>query len=882
MAGISSWSEPALAQAERQERQTTSPAPVGLQEFVEGLAKFFGSRDLAQWEWLAEERVRWEWHRNGSGTLPPPQSFTANGRNPRQLPLPDSACQTVFNLGSLGTLSDAALETWLPELRRVVGLNLWITVEKTPTRDRIWWEQRFLAAGFRKHPLSPVLIPFDDSADSAEVLGLIFEKIPDAALARHSLAALQAERDLHMDMLREPGLRSEAHLARYALARRHVREGAMVLDAACGLGYGSAILAAGTSAARVLGVDLAGWAIEYARLHYGSTDPRLEFRQGDVTNLGFLNDASIDLVVSFETLEHLPNPDQALQEFARILKPGGVFIGSVPNLWVDEQGRNPVPYHLHVYDYAQFYDQVARCFRWRELYRQNAGGGWKRPQPRRLCRIPHLQPSPEDQRDAEWWLCVAEKSAGLIRPQGSGRVEPVTAGQVCIPAGSGSSHDAATVVLATNYLLWTPATRWMWETLGEELSRRGCQLVLLSTTLPEPPLPFPVGLHPYLLRDFAATFPDWAAADRLEATAAELHWLRADMSRVAAGYALDQALPGLTAFRAYLRGLLERLQPGFLLLADNTLAQTALAQRMAWDMHLPVQIYERGLLPDTLMLESRGIQAWSDLRVHWLAQEMLEAQADRYTAIEQYYRTRRPQKYPQPETPGGVEGLRQQLGVQGKRLVVFLGGGYEANGHARNCRNYERNFFTGFPTTQEALMALWRIVERQPDTALVFKPHPLDPDPYAVAQIEGIPVVRNVNVHTLMEAADVVAAQFTTLQFEAVLYDKPVLLLARSAWWGRRATYEVDGAEQLEARLQEALERRHWPEIRARARSFLCWIMDTFLIGAAPDVPTRRHLADLAAYIARVAMDSRGLSPARERWSQTQAWLESHRARCHS
>jgi len=120
------------------------------------------------------------------------------------------------------------------------------------------------------------------------------------------------------------------------------------------------------------------------------------------------------------------------------------------------------------------------------------------------------------------------------------------------------------------------------------------------------------------------------------------------------------------------------------------------------------------------------------------------------------------------------------------------------------------------------------------------------------------------------------------LQFEAVLYDKPVLLLARSAWWGRRATYEVDGAEQLEARLQEALERRHWPEIRARARSFLCWIMDTFLIGAAPDVPTRRHLADLAAYIARVAMDSRGLSPARERWSQTQAWLESHRARCHS
>ena len=879
MAGISSWSEPGLAQAERQEQETTSPAPVGLREFVEGLAKFFGSQDLAQWEWLAEERVRWQWHRKGSGTVPPSQSFTANGRDPRQLPLPDSACETVFNLGSLGILSDAALEAWLPELRRVVGRNLWITVEKTPARDRIWWEQRFLAAGFRKHPLSPVLIPFDDSADSAEVLGLIFEKIPDAALARHSLAALQAQRDLHMDMLREPGLRSEAHLARYALARRYVREGAMVLDAACGLGYGSTILAAGTGVARILGLDSDAWAIDYAQLHYASIDSRLEFRQADVSDLGFLQDASVDLVVSFETLEHLPNPDRALREFARVLKPGGMFIGSVPNLWVDEQGRNPVPYHLHIYDFALFHDQVARWFQWRELYRENAGGGWKRPQPRQLCRIPNLQPTLEDQRDAEWWLCVAEKPAASSLPPGSRPVKPGATGQVCIPAGSGRGQAPATLVLATNYLLWTPATRWMWETLGEELSRHGCLLVLLSTTLPHPPLPFPVSLHPYLLRDFATAFPEWTSGHRLEATATELHWLRADMSRVASGYGLDLALSGLMAFRVYMQGLLERLQPGFLLLADNTLAQTALTHRMAWDTHLPVQIYERGLLPDTLMLESRGIQAWSDLRMHWLTQEMPPVQPTRFAEIEEYYRTRRPQKYPQPEAPGGVEGLRQQLGVQGKRLLVFLGGGYEANGHARNCHNYERNFFTGFPTTQDALMALWRVVEHQPDTALVFKPHPLDPDPYTVAQVEGIPVVRNVNVHTLIEAADVVAAQYTTLQFEAVLYDKPVLLLARSAWWGRGATYEVEGPDKLADRLQEALERRHWPEIRARAQAFLCWIMDAFLIGAAPGVPTRRHLADLAAYIARVAMDSRGLSPALERWLQTQAWLETHRAR---
>ncbi|MGA4579911.1 methyltransferase domain-containing protein [Limisphaera sp. VF-2] len=860
----------------RQARQADAGRSEGLGGFVRGLIDFFGACSVAELEWLNADTIRWQWHSPESRRSLAPLEIRLSAGVGVLTPLPEAPAETVFCVGTVGRLPEDALDAWLPELRRLVGRNLWITLEASGERSRVWWERRFLAAGFRKHPLTPVLVPFDESADHAPVQVLVFEKIPDAAMAEHPLSALEAERNLHMDMLREPGVRSDAHLARYALARQHVRPGAVVLDAACGLGYGSAVLAAGTGAGRIVGLDCSAWAIEYARLHYASGDPRLEFHRGDVTRLDFLEDASVDLVVSFETLEHLPNPELALREFARVLKPGGFFIGSVPNLWVDEQGRNPVPYHLHVYEFAQFHDQVARWFDWRALYRQNAGGGWKRPQPRRLVPIPELSPTPEDQRDAEWWICVAEKRKNAARCSDSPSSSPQPSPEVAAPT---LLKTSTTVVLATNYLLWTPATRWMWETLGEELARQHCQLVLLSTTLPDPPLPFPVSLHPYLLRDFASMFPGWTGAEGLSASPGEMHWLRADTSRAAHGYGLDQALAGLAAFRTYYRGMLERLQPAFLLLADNTLAQTALAQRLAWDSHLPGLIYERGLLPDTLMVESRGIQAWSDLRMHWLAQEMPPAPAERFAAIQSYYRTRRPQKYPQPETPGGAKELRRQLGADDKRLVVFLGGGYEANGHGRYSPNYDRNFFTGLPSTQEALMALWQVVRQRPDTVFVFKPHPLDADPYAVAKIEGIPVVRDVNVHTLIEAADVIAAQYTTLQFEAVLYDKPVLLLARSAWWGRGATYEVDAPESLASRLDEALTRRGWPEIRARAQAFLCWIMDRFLIGAAPDVPTRRHLRDFAAYIARVAMDSRGLPPAACRWKETRNWLEAHRAR---
>jgi SAM-dependent methyltransferase len=137
----------------------------------------------------------------------------------------------------------------------------------------------------------------------------------------------------------------------------------------------------------------------------------LEFHAQDAARLAQLPDGSVDLVVCFEALEHMPSPECLLREFQRVLRPGGIFVGSVPNLWLDEQGRNPVPCHLHVYDHEQFHMQIGRYFDWRALYRQNAGGGWKRPQARLLRAIPDLSPSETDCRDAEWWIAVAAKGA---------------------------------------------------------------------------------------------------------------------------------------------------------------------------------------------------------------------------------------------------------------------------------------------------------------------------------------------------------------------------------------------------------------------------------------------------------------------------------------
>ena len=118
------------------------------------------------------------------------------------------------------------------------------------------------------------------------------------------------------------------HIQRYYFAKQFV-DGKVVLDAACGEGYGSYVLS--DRASQVHGVDVSEEAITNAKNKYKKDN--ISFYIESIDNMTSIKDSTIDVIVSFETIEHVSEDIQAkfLLEIKRVLKNDGILIMSTPN-----------------------------------------------------------------------------------------------------------------------------------------------------------------------------------------------------------------------------------------------------------------------------------------------------------------------------------------------------------------------------------------------------------------------------------------------------------------------------------------------------------------------------------------------------------------------
>ncbi len=217
----------------------------------------------------------------------------------------------------------------------------------------------------------------------------------------------------------------------------HRASGCVVLDAACGTGYAAGQLVE-SGAGNYLGMDISAHAVVYGQRSFDV--PNIQFLVADVTNLP-LPDATIDLYLSFETIEHVGDDVRYLNEAARVVRSDGLFVCSTPNRCLTNPGttikdRPFNPFHLREYLHDELvmrlsirFDSVEMCGQsfYSERYVRILAkiGSWSPPVARRVHQLAKVISSLWDHRgnhivgnqrkgyQPEIWIAVCRRP---IRP----------------------------------------------------------------------------------------------------------------------------------------------------------------------------------------------------------------------------------------------------------------------------------------------------------------------------------------------------------------------------------------------------------------------------------------------------------------------------------
>jgi SAM-dependent methyltransferase len=157
------------------------------------------------------------------------------------------------------------------------------------------------------------------------------------------------------------------HLHRYSIAQDLCTQ-KIVLDIACGEGYGSNLIA--VKAAKVIGVDIDADVIESAKSKYKRNN--LQYCLGSADKIP-CQDNFFDAVVSFETIEHHNKHQEMLSEIKRVLKPGGFLLISTPDksIYTDKK-KNSNKFHVKELYKEEFRSLLCTYFTNVTLFKQQS------------------------------------------------------------------------------------------------------------------------------------------------------------------------------------------------------------------------------------------------------------------------------------------------------------------------------------------------------------------------------------------------------------------------------------------------------------------------------------------------------------------------------
>jgi len=154
-----------------------------------------------------------------------------------------------------------------------------------------------------------------------------------------------------------------------------------------------------------------------------------------------------------------------------------------------------------------------------------------------------------------------------------------------------------------------------------------------------------------------------------------------------------------------------------------------------------------------------------------------------------------------------------------------------ANGFFSNYSNRSRIHSPVFESTAEILYDFSKVLEDNKDFIIVFKPHPQDRNHYTEFECLGnIIVEKEINIYTIMEEADILLFNGSTLQFDALFYEKPIILASNSQLANKGIAYEVKSKNSISQIISEANMKIGFQVKLDKSARFVSWILDNYLM----------------------------------------------------
>jgi SAM-dependent methyltransferase len=414
----------------------------------------------------------------------------------------------------------------------------------------------------------------------------------------------------------------------------------------------------------------------------------------------------------------------------------------------------------------------------------------------------------------------------------------------------------------------------VWNELAESLDNVNYKLVLLTTTI-HSEMKFSYINIPFTLDNFDSLnieLPDESHLDEsvtaLSMTQREIEWF---------GKEKDNWLKHFNGYykcKAFYRSVIQSLIPSVILAWQNSLPQSNILKRLAEEYSIPNLVIERGMLPDTFMLEKSGHVALSNILNDFSIRKVIKENSisDNYEAVKKYFLSSKPVKYNQKSYEESELFLRK-TNFKDKPLVVYFSHIDSAVGLYPEDTMLSQKTRLAFHNTKETVSALSNLAVRN-NFHLIIKLHPHDNNNYEDNVKGNTEIIKDFNYQILMEKADVLAFSCTTLQFEALLYEKPILLLCRSELSGLGIAYEALSEELLTSTLELATNRIDFEKKIIKSKQFIHWVSNNFLFSYYENTPIANTLKDMAAYVAELGANN-DLQPFEERICKLDKFLKS-------